>query len=244
MKKINILFRTVAVYLGAIVFYILFVPFITIVIFFTKDKESAFLIITLLWERCLLAVAGVKITIKGKENLEGLSSPVVFIANHASYFDIPILNLSLPFGVRFVARDSLFKAPFLGWIMRNSGHFAVDRKGSRKTLKTILEVANQVKKGLSVIVFPEGKRSDDGMIKPFKKGSLFVADRAEALIVPVVISGSYDIMPRNCLFVNPNDIVVNIKKPFDYYACKDRYQVKMDDKEIMQKLYACMIGKD
>jgi 1-acyl-sn-glycerol-3-phosphate acyltransferase len=167
---------------------------------------------TIFWGGNLMKVAGVNITVHGKENIRKLPERVVFISNHASYFDIPILITILPLGCRFVAREDLFRAPFLGWITRNSGHISIERKGTKKTLQTMLKTAEKVKNGLKVIIFPEGSRSPDGQIAEFKKGTLLLATRGDAHIVPIAISGSHKIMAKNKLLVSPTRIKVTIGK--------------------------------
>ncbi|MFH1428460.1 MAG: lysophospholipid acyltransferase family protein [Candidatus Margulisiibacteriota bacterium] len=210
--------RSLFVYLTAIIGYLFASVLIRCARVFVKDKTRPFLVATLHWAKAVLSSAGVSIKVKNKDNLKDLPKSVVFIANHASYLDIPILAVSLPFGVRFIARENLFRAPFLGWIMRNSSHIPIERKGTKKTLKTMLETAQKVKNGLQVIIFPEGTRSPDGKVRHFKKGSLLIASRAKAAIVPIAISGSHNIMPRHSFFLRPTKVTVTIGNPVEYFS--------------------------
>jgi 1-acyl-sn-glycerol-3-phosphate acyltransferase len=226
--------HTLLTYFTAIFCYLLFWPFIVIGVVFSKDKEKPFLVASWLWYHCLLRAAGVHLTIQGKAHLQGLPEQVLYISNHASYFDIPILGVTLPCGVRFIARDNLFRAPFLGWIMRNAGHVQVDREGGHQVLKTIKSAAKKVKAGTGIIIFPEGERSRDGKIHEFKKGSLLIASLSKAVLVPIALSGTYHIMPRHSWLVRPTQIIVTIGAPVSAYHQTEK--PKQSEEEILGEL--------
>ena len=228
----NPLLRTILVYLTAIIAYLIAFPFIIVHGLLAKDRSESFLLATRVWCRWVLKAAGITITTHGRQHIP--QTPVVFVANHASYLDIPILAITLPFRVRFVARDNLFRAPFLGWIMRHSAHIPIERKGSKKSLKVLLETAHKVKQGLSVLIFPEGTRSSDGTIGTFKKGSLLIASRAKATIVPIAIKGSHQIMPRHSFFIRPTTVTVTIGEPINYFSAEKTESP--DETELLQKL--------
>ena len=231
--------HTILVYTSAVLGYLAAVPYIIVSNIMKKDKSIPFRHATYYWGKSLLKAGDIRLNTDNHDRLKNLPEKVVFVANHASYFDIPILGQVLPFGTRFVARENLFKAPFLGWIMRNSGHISIERKGTKKTLQTIIDTAKKVERGTKVILFPEGTRSIDGELGEFKKGSLLIAKRAKAVIVPVALNGSYNIMPRHSLLIRPTHININVGEPItDYqHTAKD----EIDDDIIMKKVHQQII---
>ena len=125
------------------------------------------------WSRLILVTTGVDVEVSGLERLEP-DRPYVFVANHQSIYDIPIIFWSLPYQIRIIAKESLGRFPFLGWHLRRTGHMLVDRR--RPDRAAIFGRASKLmKQGLSLIVFPEGTRSRDGRVAPFKGGSFYLA---------------------------------------------------------------------
>ncbi len=174
------------------------------------------------WARSLVRLSGVEVRAHGLENIEP-GRTYIFTANHQSYFDIWALLAILPIEFRFVAKKSLFNWPFLGWHLRRSGNIPIDRGDTRRALKTMLAAAEKIKAGTSIVAFPEGTRSTNGAVAPFKKGVFFLALRAGVAVVPVSISGSRHCLPKGSLLVRPGRIDVIIGKPIelDGYAQQD-----------------------
>jgi 1-acyl-sn-glycerol-3-phosphate acyltransferase len=127
--------------------------------------------------------------------------------------DIPVLYLALPVQFRFIVKKELFKIPLFGLAMKKTGYIPVDRSGGRESLKSIQEAAAKIKSGTSVVVFPEGTRSHDGNLGPFKLGGMLVALKANCRIVPVAISGSHHILPKGARIARCGDINVFIGRP-------------------------------
>jgi len=148
------------------------------------------------WAVSLVKLTGCSITLKGKDNVPQ-NGGVCFVSNHCGYFDI-ILMLAYcgrPFG--YIAKKELLLIPFINvWIFMLGGLF-IDRKNVRKALKTINKGVQRLKTGSSMLIFPEGHRSKGRGLLPFHPGSLKLATMAEAVIVPVTISGSYDALEKN-----------------------------------------------
>lgn len=164
-----------------------------------------------------------KVNVSGLERIDP-SKIYVFAANHQSYCDIWCLFACLPVRFKFIAKESLFKVPFLGWHLRLAGHIALDRKNTRKSIKVLInEAAEKVKAGSSVLIFPEGTRSINGEIGRFKRGPMLLAVAAGAPIVPIAISGSRRRLPKGSIVTNPGVIDVVICKPIDTqtYSTKD-----------------------
>jgi 1-acyl-sn-glycerol-3-phosphate acyltransferase len=165
------------------------------------------------WSRLILATSGVRVTTSGLARLEP-GRTYVFVANHQSLYDIPILFWSLPFQLRIIAKASLGSIPFLGWHLRRTGHMLVDRK--RPEAKKILGWgARLMSGGLSVIVFPEGTRSPDGRVARFKGGSFLLALEAGLPIVPLSLVGSRHIMQKGRVTSHPGEVRLIVHEPID-----------------------------
>lgn len=164
------------------------------------------------WARFSLWAAGVHVDFEGEENIpqEGAA---VFACNHASQFDILALYAALPLQFRFVVKKELFRIPFFGYVMRTTGYIPIDRSGGREAIRSLQAAAAQVQEGTSVVVFPEGTRSPDGRLRPFKVGGILLAIKAGCPVVPVAISGSHRVLPKGSFRVRPGRIRVKIGPP-------------------------------
>ncbi len=162
------------------------------------------------WSRAVLWGSGIKVDIKGLEHLDPKKAQVI-ISNHQGNFDIWILMAHLPVQFRWLLKQELFKIPFLGPAMRASQYIAVDRKHPRK--RDIILALKRLKCGKSLMVFPEGTRSEDGKVGEFKRGAFMLAYKSGAPIVPVSIKGSYDIMKKGCWLFHPRRITMVIQPP-------------------------------
>ena len=142
-----------------------------------------------LWSKILFLTARVNLAVEGQDNIP--EGPAVFASNHQSQFDIPALYLAIPIQFRFVVKKELFKIPLFGLAMRRAGYVPIDRSGGKKAVSSLREAALRIRSGTSVVVFPEGTRSPDGRLLPFKSGALLLALKAEVPIVPIAIKGSH-----------------------------------------------------
>ena len=165
------------------------------------------------WSSLILRTTGVRVRIEGLERLEP-GKTYVFVSNHQSIYDIPVVFASLPFQLRIIAKESLGKFPFLGWHLRRTGHMLVDRK--HPAPKEIFGWASRLtSQGLSLIVFPEGTRSQDGCVGRFKGGSFYLALEADLPIVPLSIVGSRHVMLKGRLATYPGDVTLVVHEPID-----------------------------
>jgi len=164
------------------------------------------------WSRLILATTGVRVHARGLERLEP-GRTYVFVSNHQSIYDIPILFATLAFQIRIIAKESLGRFPFLGWHLRRTGHLLVDRHDPDRT--AILDRwKNLVTRGLSLIVFPEGTRSVDGQVGRFRAGSFLLALQARLPVVPISISGSRHVMRKGRLMTCPGEVALTVHPPF------------------------------
>jgi 1-acyl-sn-glycerol-3-phosphate acyltransferase len=164
------------------------------------------------WARVGLRLAGVRLEVEGAGNPPA-GQAVIYMPNHQSNFDILALFAGLPGQFRWLAKEELFRIPLFGLAMRRTGYIAVDRADRRKALLSMQEAAQRIAAGTSVVVFPEGTRSPDGHLLPFKKGGFMLALQAQAPVVPVAIAGSHAVMPKGSRWIRGGTIRVAIFPP-------------------------------
>jgi 1-acyl-sn-glycerol-3-phosphate acyltransferase len=168
------------------------------------------------WSWLILATTGVSVDVRGLEYLNPART-YIFVSNHQSIYDIPVIFANLPYQLRIIAKESLGSFPFLGWHLRRSGHLLVDRK--RPDRAGILgRWRALVKEGLSLIIFPEGTRSADGRLAPFKAGSLLLAIEAKLPIVPVSVDGTRLVMHKGELTTRPGAVRLTLHPPVETEA--------------------------
>jgi 1-acyl-sn-glycerol-3-phosphate acyltransferase len=164
------------------------------------------------WSWLILKTSGIRVKVKRLENVD-TGKTLVFVANHQSAMDIPILFVYLPVQFRFVAKRSLFLLPFLGWHLRRSGHIPVDRGKPHEALRSLDQAAKKIREGRSVVLFPEGQRSRDGQIGPFKGGTFYLAIRAGVPIVPITLNGTRAVLEPDTYHVRPGQTELIIHPP-------------------------------
>jgi len=168
----------------------------------------------------ILMIAGVKVEVEGIEKLDPKAN-YIFVSNHLSYFDIPILMKAIPNNVRFIYKDSLTKIPILGWGMYLGKYIPINRDNVREAMKSLKEAAIKILNGISVVIFPEGTRSMDGTLGEFKRGMFVLADEAKVPLVPTAILGSNAIMPRGKFQIKSGKVKVLFSEPVDYKKSKE-----------------------
>jgi 1-acyl-sn-glycerol-3-phosphate acyltransferase len=162
------------------------------------------------WAWLILKTTGVRVHVSGLERLDPAKS-YVLASNHQSIYDIPIAFASLPLQLRIVAKQSLGRIPFLGWHLQRTGHLLVDRRNPGPDI--VRKMKRLVRESHSLIVFPEGTRSVDGVIGRFKKGTFIVAIDAQLPVVPVTISGSRHVMKKGRMMVCPGEVALTVHEP-------------------------------
>jgi 1-acyl-sn-glycerol-3-phosphate acyltransferase len=165
-----------------------------------------------LWAPGLLRGAGARLQIEGLERVD-FSRPHVFVANHASIVDVCALFRALPVPVRFVIKQEIAKVPFIGWYARAMGMVFIERSYARGAAERLHGVVDAVRGGASLCAFPEGTRSRNGTIAPFRGGAFQVALLAGVPVVPIAISGSGEVLPPSGFRVRPGTIRVRIGEP-------------------------------
>jgi len=164
------------------------------------------------WGRALLGVSFIRVRTEGLEKLDR-SATYVFVANHASYMDIPALLANVPFEFRFFAKKGLYKIPFLGSHLNRAGHIPVDRSSARASLKSMSEGARIVaQRGISVLLFPEGGRCPEGL-RAFKEGAAYIAIKAGVPVVPMAIFGMRRLLPMGSIHIRSGEVVLRVGDP-------------------------------
>lgn len=164
-----------------------------------------------LWARISLFLASTRVTLRGAENLP--PGPVMFMSNHQSGFDILALLASLPYETRWIVKKELFAIPIFGASMKRGGFIPLDRRDAHRALKSMKKAAEAIRAGNSIVIFPEGTRSKDFRLLPFKRGGFMLALRAGVPVVPVTINGSGRVNPAGTLQLHSGPISVTLHPP-------------------------------
>ena len=204
-------FRTVFFLIPAISVYTIVLGTLSILSTFVDRKGHAAHWFARAWSWLILATTGVEVSVRGLERVKR-GETYVFISNHQSIYDIPVIFASLPFQLRIIAKESLGRFPFLGWHLVRAGHLLVDRRNPDRS--GILKRWHRlVSDRLSLIIFPEGTRSADGRVGRFKGGSFLLALEAGLTIVPVTVSGTIHVMKKGRLMTCPGRVTLQVHEP-------------------------------
>lgn len=160
----------------------------------------------------ILFICGVKRTVKGLENIPK-KEPILYVANHRSYFDVPVAYVSLPTLTGFIAKKEIGKIPFLSTWMKFLQCLFLDRDDIKQGLKTVLKAIEQVKAGYSIFISPEGTRSQGTEMLPFKEGSFKIAEKTGCAIIPVAISNTDEIFENHIPSVRATHVIIEYGKP-------------------------------
>jgi 1-acyl-sn-glycerol-3-phosphate acyltransferase len=199
--------------LRTVFFFALFIPWTLLVIitgvplsFIKADYLHSY---ARFWARIGLLLAGVRLEVHGRQHLPADGCPVIYMANHQSNFDILALFAGLPRQFRWLAKEELFSVPLFGFAMRRTGYIPIDRSDRQKAKEGMAEAVRRINEGTSVVIFPEGTRSPDATLLPFKKGGFVLALQAQVPVMPVAIKGSGSIMPKHSPWIRGGTIRVN-----------------------------------
>ena len=168
-----------------------------------------------LFARGVLVISGVKVTVRGANHLDP-SRSYIYIANHASQFDIPAMIAGIPDQIRLIYKKELEKVPFMGWALKfGKVYISINRARGVDAAHSLEEAAEKIRTGVSVLMFAEGTRSPDGKLQQFKRGPFNLAVKSGVSIVPVAINGSHKILPKHSTRIQPGTIHIILSNPIE-----------------------------
>ncbi|MDP6395982.1 MAG: lysophospholipid acyltransferase family protein [Desulfobacterales bacterium] len=167
-----------------------------------------------IWAKSILFASRIRVTVTGYSNID-LGRSYIYMSNHQSNFDIPVLLAYLDTQFRWLAKAELFKIPIFGSSMKRAGYISINRSNRRSAFESLKEAARKIRNGVSVLIFPEGTRSRDGNIRAFKKGGFVLAVDSGVPVVPIVIHGTWSIMSKKGIRIKPGNVVIEILKPIE-----------------------------
>ncbi len=222
------MFNTVKAWLSVMFVTIIFG---TLAIILTKIKRSiAFDYAVRPWGKYILKGCGIRLEVQGVENLP--EEPCIIMYNHSSAFDIMAFSAAMPIEWVTIIKNEVAKVPIIGTVCKLTGQYFVSRDGSSGDLHMVKEIAEKIKNGPSVLIAPEGTRSEDGNLLPFKKGGFVIALRAKVPVVTMVITGGRDIKSKNSRHVKPGVMKIKFFEPI--YV--DKFEKGRAGREKLQKL--------
>ena len=191
------------------------------------------------WARLVLSCAFVRLQVQGQANIPS-DRAVLFCSNHLSYLDPPALVVASDRPVQFLAKQSLFHIPFLGWAMRRMGDISIDRENPRAAARSLRQAAAATRAGASIIVFPEGSRSRDGQLQPFLSGAFRMAIQAQVPVVPVAIRGSRAALRPGSLLFLGGGVRITFGEPiaFETLALKGPSSMANRVEQVVRQLLA------
>ncbi|MGH9571593.1 MAG: lysophospholipid acyltransferase family protein [Candidatus Angelobacter sp.] len=165
-----------------------------------------------LWSRMILSTIGVPVSVEGLEKIN-TGKAHVYVVNHLSALDIPVLYASLPFQFRILAKRELFRYPFMGWHLKRSGQIPVVLENPRASIRSLNLAVAAIKKNMPLVIFPEGGRSEDGQLQLFMGGAFYAAIKAQTEVVPVALIGTFEILRMNSYHIMPRPVRLLIADP-------------------------------
>lgn len=166
------------------------------------------------WAKGCLRASWSRLKVRGAENLR--KHPVaVYVSNHTSYMDTPVIFAALPFQFRILAKKELWDWPFIGWFLQRSGQMPVNIENPQATLSSLGGAVKALRAGMPLFVFPEGGRTPTGELRPFLSGAAYLAIRAQVPLVPIALTGVYDLLPIHTHHFYPGDLVLHVGDAID-----------------------------
>ena len=192
--------------------YTVVLGIISIPVSLLGEKETVLHGFARFWSQLIMKTIASPVKITGLDKIDA-SKPHVFAVNHASAMDIPVLYVYLPFQFRILFKKELLAYPIVGWHLRRSGQVCIDQQNAGGSIGSIRSALKSLKKGMPLVIFPEGGRTPDGEIKPFLPGAFFLAIRSQVDVVPVALVGTYELLPMNTFHVKSQPLEMRVGAP-------------------------------
>lgn len=193
------------------------------------------------WARTLLLLFGIRVSVNGTEHVRK-GGCYVYLPNHASYLDIIVLVSVVPDNIRFIFKRELARIPIFGWSLALSPNILIDRANAREAKESIERTARKIADGASVVIFPEGTRTRDGALGQFKRGGFLLATLSSVPLVPVAIRGTYALMPRHRLRVEPGSVSVMIGSAIPALTAPSRAEETKLQNNVREQLETMLSG--
>jgi 1-acyl-sn-glycerol-3-phosphate acyltransferase len=192
------------------------IPLSTATIFVAVFRSTSPIIdwIMRTWGRFLVRAAGIDLRTENVERIDP-KQRYILVANHYSYLDIPCIVAAIPQPIRFMAKVSLFKIPIFGWSLGRAGFIPIDRKNRRTAVKSFDLAAERIRKGNTIVIFPEEGRSKTRAMRPFQRGAFLLALKSEKTIVPIAIDSTFDVFPVGAKRVTPGRVTIRVGTPIE-----------------------------
>ncbi len=196
--------------------------------------------LTRLWSHTFCFLYGIKVVVEGKRHI-AKNVHYVFVSNHSSYTDIPILLVAIPKDIRLVLRHTLTRIPIWGWALLAGPFIVINRSNPVKSKRSIAKAIQKIKKGEDVLLFPEGTRTHDGKLQSFKRGAFHLAFVGGAKVIPVAINGAFELLPRTGSLPKTNrKIVVRIGEQLE--PSTEKPTEKENELELMNRAEKAVAG--
>lgn len=191
-----------------------------------------------LWSRMILGTVGAKVQVEGLDKID-TSKPQVYVVNHLSALDIPVLYVHLRFQFRILAKKELFSYPFMGWHLRRSGQIPIVLENPKASVRSLSLAVAAIRKGNSLVIFPEGGRSPDGQLHSFMGGAFYAAVKAQVDVVPIALVGTYEMLKMNTWHIKPGPVHLVVGSPIhtEGMSTRDIARITERAREIIGELY-------
>jgi 1-acyl-sn-glycerol-3-phosphate acyltransferase len=189
-----------------------------------------------LWARSLVAAAGIDLETENMATIDPRKR-YVLVSNHYSYLDIPCILTAVPQPIRFMAKASLFKVPLFGWAINRAGFIPIDRKNRRTAVKSFDLAAERIRKGNTIVIFPEEGRSRQREMRPFQRGAFLLALKSGQTIVPMSIN-TFDVFPARSWRVKPGRVTLRVGTPIETegVSVRDKERLSEQSREQIQRM--------
>jgi 1-acyl-sn-glycerol-3-phosphate acyltransferase len=191
-----------------------------------------------LWSRTILWTIGAHPQIEGLDKVD-TSNAQVYVVNHLSALDIPVLYAYLPFQFRILAKKELFRYPFMGWHLRRSGQIPVVLENPKASVRSLNLAVAALRNGKSLVIFPEGGRSPDGQLHAFRGGAFYAAIKAQVDVIPMALVGTFEMLKMNTWHIKPGPVRLLVGGPIATAGMSGRDVVKLTQKaqDVIAGLY-------
>jgi 1-acyl-sn-glycerol-3-phosphate acyltransferase len=238
MRKMSLL-RALLITDPLVILATLFFGAVNLVVALFDRSGNAQVTVARAWARALLLAGSVHVEVEGLERIAPGGS-YVLASNHLSYMDTPVVLANIPVQFRFLAKKGLFKIPFLGGHLKRAGHIPVTREDPRAAVKTMSRAADIIReRNVSILIFPEGGRSREGVLRDFKEGAAFIAIKAGVPLVPIALVGTREVLPMGSAHIRGGKVRMRIGEPILTKGLTTRDRARVTE-ELRQQIAALL----